>query len=331
VGVFPSPWLFLLRAGCFSFVRGFAVVCVRFRPSPSFAPAAAASAVARFAASFPGRGLVVVRRSVRSFSGWVAVCAFRAPVASAFALAAARRFGLPFCAVRASFRFGWFRVSVPCFPPAGRAVSLRLRRCGALSLRLRRVARRGCLGLRPVGLLPAAVAAVFSAARAVAFSGSRSPGGLLPVAVFSAAAAAVPASAAVAVGCARGVDAVARGFFPGARVFSVASGLFGSGRGAFAARSVACVRSVAVPWGVFVSFPCRPCPAGLLPGSSSRAFCGSGSGSWASLAFALGLGLRCVVWLPAGVCAPVGWGLSAAGGGWWLSAAAGAAVQLSLF
>lgn len=184
------------------------------------------------------------------------------------------------------------------------------------------------------------VPSLLSSASCVGFSGSRSPGGVLPAAVLSAAIAAVPASASVVVGCARGVDAFVRlAFGDRAQVFSVASGQFGSGSGAFAARSVACVRAVAAAGGVWVSFPCFPCPAGLLPSSSSaRAFSGFGSGSWASLAFALGLGVSCLVFLPAGVPCPSGWGLVPVAGcpGWFGAApsaapVAAASVQMSLF
>src|SRR5690606_34124227 len=101
--------------------------------------------------------------------------------------------------------------------------------------------------------------------------------------------------------------------------FSASS--FGSGRGAFARRSVAVVRAVASsPAGVWVSFPQSACPAGLLPSrSSSACFCGLGSGSWASLAFAVGLGVPSFVWLPAGVVPPAGWGFLSLGGGWFFA------------
>ena len=128
----------------------------------------------------------------------------------------------------------------------------------------------------------------------------------------------------VFVGCASGVDAAFRGFFPSARVFSAAS--FGSGRGAFAARSAAVVRAVQLAGGVWVSFPSGACPAGLLPSaSSSGAFCGSGSGSWASAAFAVGSGLPVLVF---GSRPPAGWGFVSLGGGWWFSG--WPAFQLSL-
>ncbi len=170
---------------------------------------------------------------------------------------------------------------------------------------------------------------MLSEASAVGFSGSRSPASGA-AAMVAAAVAAVPPSVSVSVGCARGVDALARGLFGRASVFSVASGRWGRGRGAFAGRSVDCVRSVAVPGGVWVSFPSSPCPPGLAPSSSSsRCFSGFSAGTWSSLAFALGLGVRCLVWLPRSVSAPVGWGLSSVGGGWWVSSPA--SVQLSLF
>lgn len=174
---------------------------------------------------------------------------------------------------------------------------------------------------------------VFSQFSAFGFSGSRSsvPAGCSVVVGL------VPAGAQVFVGCARGVDQFFRGAFPSAVVFSVASGQFGPvSRGAFAARSVACVRAVRSAGGLWVAFPSSACPAGLLPSaSSSRCFSGSGSGSWASLAFALGSGVPCVVFLGSLPC-PVGWGLSPVPGspGWFacpLALGSPAPVQLSLF
>lgn len=153
-----------------------------------------------------------------------------------------------------------------------------------------------------------------SSASVVGFSGSRSfvaPLGLLP-AVFGA----VPSSASVVVGCARGLDFAVRVAFPSARVFSVSS--FGSGRGAFARRSVAVVGACSsASSSVWVSFPASPCPAGLVPSASASAcFCGLGSGSWASLALAVGLGVPCFVWLAPSVLPPASWGFVSLGGGW---------------
>ena len=152
-------------------------------------------------------------------------------------------------------------------------------------------------------------------ASVVGFSGSRVSGGPLCVAARGACAA-VPPGVPVSVGCASGVDAVVRGAFPRrATVFAVSSGRWGSGRGAFARRSAALVRSL-LPGGVLVVLPLGPCPPAVSPSTSPGAcWCGGGSGSWASAAFALGLGLRVALWAPA-----VPWFVSAVplgGGGWW--------------
>ena len=173
-------------------------------------------------------------------------------------------------------------------------------------------------------VLPSSVVSALSSASAVGFSGSRS---VVP-SCFPAVVAAVPTGASVFVGCARGVDSAARVAFPGARVFAASS--FGVGRGSFAARSVAFVRALLSAGGLLLSFPSSACPVGLVPSaSSSRCFCGAGSGSWASLAFAVGLGVPCLVFSPAGV--PASWGLSSLGSGWFSFVPAPVPVQLSLF
>jgi len=279
-----------------------------FAPSPA-AVSTLASAVGGFRFSF-------VRRSPRSFSRWVVVCVFSsAAVSSGFASAVASGLSLPFCRVRRCL--GGWGVSVPVF------------------VRLLRRPRRSVFRVWPVrcplaASLPAAVLSVFARAGAVGFSGSRSA---VPAGVPAVAAAVAALRCPVFVGCARGVDAAFRAAFPGASVLAASS--FGSGRGSFAARSAACVRAVAVAGagaagsflgGLWVSFPSGPCPVGLLPSaSSSRCFCGSGSGSWASLAFAAGSGLPCLVF---GFPPPAAWGFAPVGGGWFFR---GAPVQLSLF
>jgi hypothetical protein len=268
--------------------------------SPSSVSAPAPGAVAHRAASF-GAAWACVRPSSRSFSGWVVACLFSCSFAARrFAVYAAGRLSVPFCVVRPVG--SWFAVSVPAFVSS-----------------LPTAVPAGCLPVSwfPLDsasvpdLAPSEVEVIVSAASVLGFSGSRSPSALSSAAL-SAALVLAPLSAQVCVGCARGVDAVVRGFFLGASVFSVASGQFGSGRGAFAARSVACVRAVAAAGsgGLWLSFPAGACPAGLSPSSSSsRCFSGSGSGSWASLAFAVGLGVPSAVFLESGA-PPSGWGFS---------------------
>ena len=177
------------------------------------------------------------------------------------------------------------------------------------------------------------LASIFSQFPCFGFSGSRRwVGSLAPL---HAAAGFVPTGCRVVVGCAAGVDAFFRAAFSSAQVFAVSSGAWGVGRGAFAGRSIACVSAVASCGGLWVSFPTSACPAGLVPSASgSRCFSGSGSGSWASLAFALGSGVPCLVFLGSVPCPP-GWGLSPVPGcpGWFgcPSVLGSAPVQLSLF
>lgn len=162
--------------------------------------------------------------------------------------------------------------------------------------------------------VPPHLVRVLSSAGSVGFSGSR-----LAVShplVLASALSLVPVSARVFVGCAHGLDSAVRSYFPHSVVYRASS--FGSGRGSFARRSIALVSALAAQASpVFVSFPQVSCPAGLLPSSSSSAcFCGLGSGSWASLAFAVGCGVPCFLWLPLLVSPPVGWGFVGLGSGW---------------
>lgn len=170
------------------------------------------------------------------------------------------------------------------------------------------------------------LASVFSGFGAFGFSGSRS---VVPAAV-SVACGFVRVGAPVFVGCASGVDAAVRLCFPAASVFSVAAFPSLPFPARLAARSSACVRACAAASGLWVSFPSAVCPAGLCPCASP--FRGSGSGSWASAALALFLGVPVLFFLPIGVSVPPSWGAvsvvsSSAVGAWVLVRPA----QLGLF
>jgi hypothetical protein len=210
----------------------------------------------------------VFRPSSRSFSGFVVSASFLSfAFASRFASRWASRLGF-FVAVRRAGSL--WSVSVPCWGASG---------------------------------APAWVS-VLSRFRFFGFSGSRSVVSPACGSVASFLRRSRPVCGAV--GCAGGVDSFFRSAFPSLSVFRASS--FGRGRGAFAARSVAVVRAVASAGGLWVSFPSSPCPSGLVPsGVSSRAFGGFRSGSWASLAFACGLGVPCLVFLPSGVEFPPSW------------------------
>jgi hypothetical protein len=170
----------------------------------------------------------------------------------------------------------------------------------------------------------------------VAFSGSRVVGSSAAVsahAFLSAAAVSVP----VGVGCASGVDSLVRLALPSASVFSVSSFLVGGRvcRASFARRSAALVSWCASSRGLLVAFPLGVCPPSVRPSSS---FSGCGSGSWGSVALALGLGCSVLVVLSAGSSvASFGSlaphfqrvGVAPCGGSLWLSVSA--PLQLPLF
>ena len=126
----------------------------------------------------------------------------------------------------------------------------------------------------------------------VAFSGSRRLSSAQAAVVHSVAPVFVPAGASVLVGCAGGVDAVVRSLWPQARLFSLASGAFGSGPGAFVRRSVSVVGALGS--GQLVAFPVGPCPSGVVPASAWRSGRPS-SGTWSTAALAAGRGASLVV------------------------------------
>ena len=129
----------------------------------------------------------------------------------------------------------------------------------------------------------------------------------------------------VLVGDASGVDTLFADAFPSqTEVFYAAS--FGVGKSAFARRSVAVVRACSVERGLFCSFPSGACPASIVAPAPvvSRCFCGGGSGSWASLAFAVGLGCACFVSCPSALAPSwlVSRATSLGGGSWFVPAVA---------
>lgn len=126
----------------------------------------------------------------------------------------------------------------------------------------------------------------------VGFSGSRRGDSSAAVAAraFARSLSSSSFSGSVVVGCARGVDAVVREVFSGASVFKAK----GPKSFQLAARSAAMVSSVRDHCGVLVAFPLGACPLEVTP---SRSFRGCGSGTWGSVALALGLGSPVLVFV----------------------------------
>lgn len=82
------------------------------------------------------------------------------------------------------------------------------------------------------------------------------------------------------------------------------------------ARSARLALSVAEAYGLLIAFPDKPCPGIVQPCKmASAAFCGGGSGTWATAALALGNGADLLVYLPNEIQAP--WGLQQCKDEWW--------------
>ncbi len=168
---------------------------------------------------------------------------------------------------------------------------------------------------------------LFKDLKSIGFSGSRSPSEEAQEALKEILDL-VPSGVRISVGCAKGVDAIARDYFRNfnLEVFSVSSGEFGTGRAAFARRSSACVLSVAED-GLLVAVPSSAAPDGVKVGKS---FNGRGSGTWGSIAFALGHQRKVLVWshkVPS--WEKVSW--SKLQDNWWLGVPVIPPSQLSLF
>ena len=147
---------------------------------------------------------------------------------------------------------------------------------------------------------PSAAAALVRSYPVIGVSGSRSISEPISALVssFSQSLAVRSFRGRVFVGCASGVDACVRAAVPAAAlsVFSVVRG----GRvpaWAFARRSARMVESIAAARGVLVAFPSSSLPhPSVVPCKSWRS--ARGSGTWGSVALAVGLGSGCLLWSP---------------------------------
>ncbi|MFK5855110.1 MAG: hypothetical protein QM503_03190 [Bacteroidota bacterium] len=98
-------------------------------------------------------------------------------------------------------------------------------------------------------------------------------------------------SGTIGVGCANGVDDIVRSYFPQSRVFKVQPPI---NRKAFALRSTRLVKWVHSSKGLLVAFPFSASPKSVVP---STTFHGYGSGTWGSIALAIGIGSPVLVFV----------------------------------
>ncbi len=125
----------------------------------------------------------------------------------------------------------------------------------------------------------------------VGFSGSRNPNCQASNSVSTFLPHLSSYSGTIGVGCAKGVDNIVRSYFPQSLVFKVHPPI---NRKAFALRSTRLVKWVHSSNGLLIAFPSANCPAGVVP---SLSFHGFGSGTWGSIALAIGMGVPVLVFI----------------------------------
>ena len=125
----------------------------------------------------------------------------------------------------------------------------------------------------------------------IGFSGSRNPYSQASNAISKILPKLAGYSGVVGVGCAKGVDQLVRSYFPQSRVFKVQPPI---NRKAFALRSTRLVSWVVASSGLLIAFPSTSCPSGVTP---AIVFHGHGSGTWGSVALAIGMGASVLVFI----------------------------------
>lgn len=90
-------------------------------------------------------------------------------------------------------------------------------------------------------------------------------------------------------------------------IFNVFSGKYGSGKQAFIRCTEDKVLSVDSSSGVWISFPSKSAPSGIKPSDKAYKCFYESEDVWASIAFALGLGLKTIIFLPEYVSLPFSW------------------------
>ena len=125
----------------------------------------------------------------------------------------------------------------------------------------------------------------------------------------------------VCVGCAAGLDEQVRrwvGDNAGLKVFWASEYPGINYAQKLANRSAGLVQFIHANNGCLIAFPMKACPDGIVPCQTWRS--AKGSGTWGTIALAVGLGLPTMLWLPDGIDAP-DWRdrLERKSSNWWLS------------
>lgn len=137
----------------------------------------------------------------------------------------------------------------------------------------------------------------------VGFSGSRDGG---PQDLIAGVVGKVRSDALICVGCAKGVDAQVRSLCHDRplKIFKASEYPGANYAVKLANRSSALVGCLIINNGILIAFPNAACPSGVEPCQRWRS--AKGSGTWGTIALAVGRGLTTIVHLP-GALAPPDW------------------------
>lgn len=165
--------------------------------------------------------------------------------------------------------------------------------------------------------------AILKNSKVIGFSGSRNPQAQ-EIKALKYIVQKVPKKAQICVGCANGIDNLVVSHFPHATVFKAAN-YETNIKAALALRSTACVKAIpSSSEGLLIAIPSGSCPHEVKP---SRSFSGHGSGTWGTIAIAIGLEKRVCVFSPN----PPQWVGQQIEENWWYHEPILQPIQISLF
>lgn len=156
----------------------------------------------------------------------------------------------------------------------------------------------------------------------IGIGGTRNPQGKIRAQEISGVMGTINPNAKIHTGCQKGIDAIVKLWCDlrkiKIKVFDVASGKYGEGKGAYARRTIDCIESTKEANGLWVAYTGRECPSKVKPSNkTNKCFNGGGSGTWAGAAYAMGLGMEVLIYIPEKVSPPEEWNLEPIGDLWY--------------
>ena len=159
-----------------------------------------------------------------------------------------------------------------------------------------------------------ALGTILNKAKCIGFSGSSGSISGERLDALRYACSAVNEKCSVSTGVASGVETFIQCAFSNSvsshsrlKLFNPISGDYGTGKSALFRCNEAKVLSVDNLSGIWISFPSISCPNGLKPSDKAYKCFYTNEYVWSAIAFALGLGLKTLLYLPEGLILPTNW------------------------